>query len=78
MCSELYPTEVIVSLANDGLVSVVLPGFQRPYMSLQDRRPSHSAYVGFASWENAAARWFYDCPFDNDDSQSNTVEVKQL
>lgn len=49
----LYPTEVIVTLQKDGLLSVVLPDFQRPYMSLQDSMPSHSDYVGFASCGNA-------------------------
>ncbi|KAL5277291.1 hypothetical protein ACFFRR_002489 [Megaselia abdita] len=63
VCSPLYPTEVIVSLTKDGLLSVVLPGFQTPFMFLQDSQPSYNKFVAFSSWKGNAARWFYDCPY---------------
>lgn len=66
VCSELYATEVILILKKDGFLSVTLPGYSRPYMSIKDYHPSHTIYLGFASWEDKMARWFYDCPLGVD------------
>lgn len=60
--SALYPTEIVVRLKQDGELTVYLPGYKRPYLNFKDTKASFSTYLGFSSWKNTPARWFYDCP----------------
>ena len=59
----LYLTEILITLTKDGMLSVVLPNYQSPFLAYQDvNKNLYSKYISFAGWENSPARWFYDCP----------------
>lgn len=62
--SPLYPTELIVALRDDGEISVTLPDYDRPYMSFKDKSARFWTYMSFSAWIGVGARWFYDCPID--------------
>lgn len=69
--SALYPTEIIVALKDDGELSVILPNYERPYMTYSDTSEGFSTYLSFSSINHIPARWFYDCPLGNDGPSSN-------
>lgn len=64
--SPLYPLEIVVALRDDGELSVILPDFEKPYMSYKDTSARFWTYVSFSAWADNAARWFYDCPLGSD------------
>lgn len=73
--SPLYATEIIITLNQDGELTVTLPGYEKPYMKFKDTKPSFWTYIGFSSWENTQARWFYDCPLGLDGPGNDIADV---
>ncbi|KAL5274377.1 hypothetical protein ACFFRR_000858 [Megaselia abdita] len=73
--SALYPTEIVISLKQDGELTVILPGYERPYLNFKDTKASAWTYLGFSSWENTPARWFYDCPLGIDGPGGNDINT---
>lgn len=66
--SPIDPLPLRIRITRQGLIEVGIEGQDLPLMSATDKSIIEVKYLSFSSWGSTMAKWFYDCPSDDESS----------
>ncbi|KXJ73306.1 hypothetical protein RP20_CCG016064 [Aedes albopictus] len=64
--SAIDPLPLRIRITKQGLIEVGIEGQELPLMSASDKSIIEVKYLSFSSWGSTMAKWFYDCPSDDE------------
>ncbi|XP_058465279.1 neuronal acetylcholine receptor subunit eat-2 [Malaya genurostris] len=64
--SPIDPLPLRIRITKEGLIEVGIEGQSLPLMSATDKNIIAVRYLSFSSWGSTQAKWFYDCPSDDE------------
>ncbi|XP_062556535.1 neuronal acetylcholine receptor subunit alpha-9 [Armigeres subalbatus] len=72
--SPIDPLPLRIRITRQGLIEVGIEGQDLPLMSATDKSIIEVKYLSFSSWGSTMAKWFYDCPSDDE----STTELEEM
>uniref|UniRef100_A0A0P6K120 Putative farnesoic acid 0-methyl transferase n=1 Tax=Aedes aegypti TaxID=7159 RepID=A0A0P6K120_AEDAE len=72
--SAIDPLPLRIRITKQGLIEVGIEGQDLPLMSATDKGVIEVKYLSFSSWGSSMAKWFYDCPSDDE----TTTELEEF
>lgn len=77
--SPIDPLPLRIRITKEGLIEVTIEGQDLPLMSATDKNLINVRYLSFSSWGSSQAKWFYDCPNEEEEpGNPTTVSLKQF
>ncbi|XP_055532815.1 uncharacterized protein LOC129722956 [Wyeomyia smithii] len=70
--SPIDPLPLRIRITKDGLIEVLIEGQDLPLLSATDKNLIDVHFLSFSSWGSSQAKWFYDCPSNYDEDESET------
>ncbi|XP_058839054.1 uncharacterized protein LOC131694617 [Topomyia yanbarensis] len=72
--SPIDPLPLRIRITRDGLIEVGIEGQDLPLLSATDKNIITVRYLSFSSWGSTQAKWFYDCPSDTQETETQLEE----
>ncbi|XP_053683435.1 uncharacterized protein LOC128733695 [Sabethes cyaneus] len=76
--SAIDPLPLRIRITKDGLIEVIIEGQDLPLMSASDKSLINVRYLSFSSWGSSQAKWFYDCPINDDEPETHLEEFEPI